>query len=80
MAWGAPSGAPRCGGTGRDTDQPAPASALPERLSNRQIESDPTIRHELVGRVRREIAAGDYDTPERWEEALDRLLDRLYSD
>ena len=38
---------------------------------------DPTIRMELVNRVRREIAAGDYDTPERWEAALDRLLDRL---
>jgi hypothetical protein len=38
------------------------------------------IRKELVDRVRREIAAGDYDTPERWEAALDRLLDRLHRD
>jgi hypothetical protein len=35
------------------------------------------IRWELVRRVRREIAAGAYDTPERWEAALDRLLDQL---
>lgn len=31
------------------------------------------FRAELVARVRREIAAGTYDTPERWEAALDRL-------
>ena len=35
------------------------------------------IRHELVARVRREIAAGTYDTPQRWEAALDRLVERL---
>jgi hypothetical protein len=39
--------------------------------------SDAPIRSELVERVRREIAAGTYDTPEKWEAALDRLLDRL---
>src|SRR5436305_1247759 len=38
---------------------------------------DPNIRADLVRRVRREIAAGTYDTPEKWEAALDRLLDRL---
>jgi hypothetical protein len=35
------------------------------------------IRVELVQRVRQEIAAGTYETPEKWEAALDRLLDRL---
>lgn len=39
---------------------------------------DPAIRADLVRRVRREIAAGTYDTPEKWEAALDRLLDRLH--
>ena len=39
--------------------------------------ADPEIRHDLVARVRREIAAGEYDTPEKMEEALDRLLMRL---
>jgi negative regulator of flagellin synthesis FlgM len=38
------------------------------------------VRPELVDRVRREIAAGTYDSPEKWEAALDRLLDRLGSD
>ncbi|HKB40724.1 MAG TPA: flagellar biosynthesis anti-sigma factor FlgM [Gemmataceae bacterium] len=32
------------------------------------------IRTELVARVRREIAAGTYDTPEKLEIALYRLL------
>jgi hypothetical protein len=31
----------------------------------------------LVERVRQEIAAGNYDTPEKLEIALMRLLDRL---
>jgi hypothetical protein len=35
------------------------------------------IRAALVARVRREIEAGTYDTPEKWEAALDRLLERL---
>ena len=36
-----------------------------------------TIRMDLVARVRKEIAAGTYDTPEKWEAALERLLDRI---
>jgi len=38
---------------------------------------DEGIRKALVERVRGEIAAGTYDTPEKWEAALERLLDRL---
>ena len=37
------------------------------------------IRTELITRVRREIAEGRYDTPEKWDAALDRLLARLGS-
>src|SRR5947209_6360741 len=51
--------------TPRMNDRPAPAPA------------DSDIRADLVARVRREIAAGTYDTPEKWEKALDRLLERL---
>jgi hypothetical protein len=36
-----------------------------------------TIRTELVARVKRQIAAGTYDTPERWEAALDQLARTL---
>lgn len=38
------------------------------------------IRKELVARVKAEIAAGTYDTPEKWDAALDNMLDRLMSD
>lgn len=41
---------------------------------------DGSIRHALVARVRRQIEAGTYDNPEKWEEALDRLADRLVAD
>jgi hypothetical protein len=43
-------------------------------LSNRD-----RIRTELVERIRREIARGTYDTPEKLEIALLRLLGRLES-
>jgi hypothetical protein len=51
--------------------QPKPPQAVP---------GDPTIRYELVARVRREIAAGTYDTPDKWEKTLDRLFAQLDSD
>lgn len=35
------------------------------------------MRLDLIARVRREIAAGTYETPERWEAALGRLLEEL---
>ena len=35
------------------------------------------IRVGLVARVRKEIADGTYDTPEKLEAALDRLIGRL---
>ncbi len=35
------------------------------------------IRLDLVARVRREIAEGVYETPEKWEAALDRLAQDL---
>jgi hypothetical protein len=35
------------------------------------------IRHDLVARVRKEIAAGTYDTPDKLETALARLFMRL---
>ncbi len=38
------------------------------------------IRTELVERVRKEIAAGTYDTEEKWEAALDCMLGRLDTD
>lgn len=37
----------------------------------------PEIRHERVAEVRRQIAAGTYETSEKLDVALDRLLDEL---
>jgi hypothetical protein len=39
--------------------------------------ADRPIRRDLVERVRREIAAGTYETPEKWDAALDKLFERL---
>ncbi len=36
---------------------------------------DPPIRTDLVERVKAEIAAGEYDTPERFEAALMAMLE-----
>jgi negative regulator of flagellin synthesis FlgM len=38
-------------------------------------ESD--LRLDLIARVRQEISAGTYDTPEKMEAALERLLERF---
>jgi len=35
------------------------------------------FRADLVARIRQAIAAGTYDTPEKWEIALARLLQEL---
>jgi negative regulator of flagellin synthesis FlgM len=35
------------------------------------------IRHDVVNRVRSEIAAGTYETPEKLDAALDRLIDEI---
>ena len=35
------------------------------------------VRFDLVNRIKREIAAGTYDTPDKMDIAVDRLLERL---
>ena len=37
----------------------------------------PEIRHEKVEEIRNQIAAGVYETPEKLELALDRMIDEL---
>lgn len=37
----------------------------------------PAVRWELVQRIRRELAAGGYETPEKWAVVLDRLVAEL---
>ena len=51
------------------------ATALTEKI--RQI---PDVRMELVTRVKAEIQAGAYETPERIEIASERLMDDLFTD
>jgi hypothetical protein len=52
-------------------------SATKPRVRRRGRAADAPIRQELVDRVRREIAAGTYDTPEKLEVALERMLDQF---
>jgi hypothetical protein len=63
---------------------PAPAPASPPAAADRGTlppenpsSPDQRFRLELVERVRREIAEGRYDTPEKLQAALERLLDQL---
>jgi anti-sigma-28 factor FlgM len=44
------------------------------------MSEDPKFRADLVARIRKEIAAGTYETPQRWEAALDALFYRLQID
>lgn len=55
------------------------ASACPEIATDPRAEQPGPdgIRHELVARIRREIAAGTYDTEERWQAAEAELLRRI---
>jgi hypothetical protein len=53
------------------------AGPLSKRKRDWKGRTDATIRHDLVARIRREIAAGTYDTPEKLEAALAILLERL---
>jgi len=69
------------GRAGRPRRIPRPAPTGIDRLHEgsrmNPPTADPDIRHELVSRVRQEINAGTYDSPEKLEAALDRLADRL---
>ena len=42
-----------------------------------QAHDVPDVRQDLVARVRSQIAGGTYDTPERMDVAVDRLLDEI---
>jgi hypothetical protein len=63
--------APAPPGDPRAPDMDSPESPAPD---------DRPFRADLVERVRREIAAGTYDTPEKWALALERLLRHLEED
>src|SRR4051812_13388869 len=67
---------------------PSPGRAGPERPSDRVDISDrarflnklaslPDIRQDVVDRLRDQVAAGDYDTPDKLDQALSSLLDEF---
>ncbi|ADV63156.1 Anti-sigma-28 factor FlgM family protein [Isosphaera pallida ATCC 43644] len=76
---------PRLAAQPAETTAPAATSQVPrdqvEISSLGQILEGihrlPEIRFERVEEIRRQIAEGNYETPEKLEIALDRLLDEL---
>ena len=63
-------GTPQNAGTDRVDISPAAQEAI------RVAETGP-IRQSLVNSIRAQIAAGTYDTPEKLEAALERMLDEI---
>ena len=59
--------------------RPGPARLTEASLMNPQPH-EREVRQDLVARVRREIQAGTYDTPEKMQAALDRLAARISRD
>lgn len=55
------------------TTAPEPIGRRPATLPT-EVPGPDGIRHRLVAQVRERIAAGEYDTPERWAAAEERLL------
>jgi len=49
----------------------------PHARGSAEVPGPDGIRHGLVARVRRAIAAGTYDTEERWLAAEEMLLSRI---
>ena len=61
------------------TDADTPPQLSPPKKSRKPRDAKP-IRQDLVDRVRKEIEAGTYETEEKWEAALERLLEHLHDD
>jgi hypothetical protein len=61
---------------------PCPQKPVPHNrlhwLFNAPAETEAEdFRHDLVARIRRQIADGVYETPEKWQAALERLAEDL---
>ena len=61
-------------------DEGTPIPDKPRKKRPKSTKGAKPIRTDLVERVRKEIAAGTYETQEKWEAALDCLLDKLERD
>ncbi len=63
---------------GEDTLEVSPMASMLSKQTEAGERTGPQgIRTGLVDRVRREIAAGTYDSPEKLDIALDRMIDDL---
>jgi negative regulator of flagellin synthesis FlgM len=71
-AWSVDPGQTVQAGAPRDQVEISPLGQMLDGISRL-----PEIRHERVEEVRRQIAAGTYETPAKLELALDRMLDEL---
>jgi negative regulator of flagellin synthesis FlgM len=71
-AWSVDPGQTVQAGAPRDQVEISPLGQMLDGISRL-----PEIRHERVEEIRRQIAAGTYDTPAKLELALDRMLDEL---
>ncbi len=60
-------------GPGEEIDK-GDSAAVPEPVRDQRSRG---MRHDLIARIRQEIAAGTYDTPEKMEVALDRLFEQF---
>ena len=64
-----------------ETPAPAEAAFVRRPLSavgtRAEVPGPDGIRHGFVARIRQEIAAGTYDTEERWQAAEEMLLSRI---
>jgi len=72
--------------TSRVSKPPAPGQSAPiqdelqisdEALLIEQVKQVPEIRHDRVDAIRAEIAKGTYETDEKIQIALERLLDEI---
>ena len=68
--------------------RPAGESAVRSRASDKvelsntaqllnKLRELPDVRQDMIDRIRAELAAGTYDTPEKMDAALEKLLDDL---
>lgn len=74
--------APHAPFRGQAASAAAPAQADSLTISSAaeaaiQASESAGIRHDVVNRIRGEIAAGTYETPAKLDAALDRMLDEL---
>ena len=75
-----PKGSEQCTRVGEPMDGSRSARSREAIGGTDSAALDGGIRIGLVARVRKEIADGTYDTPEKLEAALDRLIGRLDMD